>query len=188
MVDAAMEQALRAGEIIRRLREFVAKRETERRRESIEPAVREAAELVLVGHQQSDLRILYDFDHQVTFMLADRVEVQQVLVNLLRNSIEAMKLFPKENKEIHLQTRALETQMVEFTVRDNGPGIPETVLSRMYQPFTSTKGGSGMGIGLSICRRIVQAHGGTLEAGNDPNGGACFRFTLPSIGDEELQA
>jgi len=188
MVDAAMEQALRAGEIIRRLREFVAKRETERRRESIEPAVREAAELVLVGHQQSDLRILYDFDHKVTFMLADRVEVQQVLVNLLRNSIEAMKLFPKENKEIRLQTRALETQMIEFTVRDNGPGIPETVLSRMYQPFTSTKGGSGMGIGLSICRRIVQAHGGTLEAGNDRNGGACFRFTLPSIGDEELQA
>jgi two-component system sensor kinase FixL len=78
--------------------------------------------------------------------------------------------------------------MVEISVRDTGPGIPESVLSRMYQPFTSTKGGGGMGIGLSICRRIVQAHGGTLQAENGPDGGACFRFTLPSIGQEELQA
>jgi two-component system sensor kinase FixL len=188
MVEAASEQALRAGEIIRRLREFVAKRETETRCEPIEPAIREAAALVLVGQEQLDLHLTYEFDPEARIMLADRIQVQQVLVNLLRNSVEALRVIPKENRAIRLRTRAVENEMVEISVRDTGPGIPESVLSRMYQPFTSTKGGGGMGIGLSICRRIVQAHGGTLQAENGPDGGACFRFTLPSIGQEELQA
>lgn len=187
MVEAATDQALRAGEIIRRLREFVAKREIGARYEPIAPAIREAAALVLVGQDQFGVRLVYDFDPKAEIMLADRIQVQQVLVNLIRNSVEALRVMPKENREIRLGTRALEDGKVEISVCDTGPGIPNAVLFRMYQPFTSTKGEEGMGIGLSISRRIVQAHGGSLEAENSPSGGACFRLKLPSVGEEELQ-
>lgn len=185
MVESASDQALRAGEIIRRLREFVAKREIAARYEPIEPAIREAAALVLTGQDQFGIRLVYEFDPKAEIMLADRIQVQQVLVNLLRNSVEALRVMPKESREIRLSTRALEDGMVEISVCDTGPGIPASVLSRMYQPFTSTKGDDGMGIGLSICRRIVQAHGGHLEAENRKTRGACFRFTLSSADQEE---
>lgn len=187
LMGEASAQVLRAGEIIRRLREFVAKRETETRYEPIEPAVREAAALVLVGQDQLYLRLTYDFDPAARIVLADRIQIQQVLVNLMRNSAEALRVMPKDHREIRLSTRALDEGMVEISVCDSGPGIPDSVLSRMYQPFTSTKGEGGMGIGLSICRRIVQSHGGSLQAENRPEGGACFRFTVPSIAEEELQ-
>lgn len=185
-INSASEQALRAGEIIRRLRAFIAKREIETRCEPVEPAVRETAALVLVGQDQFDVRLHLEFDPAAAIMLADRIQIQQVLVNLMRNSVEAMRVMPKDDREICVQTKAVDDGMLEISVRDSGPGIPASVLARMYQPFTSTKGEGGMGIGLSICRRIVQAHGGTLQAENTSDGGACFRFTVPRVTEEEL--
>lgn len=185
-IKSASEQAMRAGEIIRRLRAFIAKREAETRREPVEPAVREAAALVLVGQDQFDVRLHLDFDPAAGIMLADRIQIQQVMVNLMRNSVEAMRVMPRDNREVCVRTNAVDNGMLEISVSDSGPGIPTSVLARMFQPFTSTKGEGGLGIGLSICRRIVQAHGGTLQAENMPDGGACFRFTIPRITGEEL--
>ena len=182
------EQTLRAGEIIRRLREFMAKREVDMRVESLERTVRDAVELVLVGTGQFHIRLSYEFDPEARLIFADRIQVQQVLVNLLRNAMDALRSSPQHEREIVLATHRLEDDMVEIEVRDSGPGIPEAVLRQLYSRFVTTKDRAGMGIGLSISRRIIEAHGGTLSAENRAEGGATFRFTLPAmeqVGEEE---
>lgn len=115
-------------------------------------------------------------------MRVDRIQVEQVLVNLIRNSIEAMRGVPPAHREVVVAARATGDAMVEVSVSDTGPGIAPPVLSRLGMPLASTKG--GMGLGLSICRRIVEAHGGRMAGHNRPGGGACFRFTLPLVVDQ----
>ena len=180
-ITAAGEQSLRAGEIIRRMRDFAARHETDSRVEPVETAIREASALVLVGYERLDVTICYDLDPQADHMLADRIQIQQVLVNLLRNSLDALYTMPKDNRRIRVATRALDADWIEITVSDSGPGIADVILSQLYMPFTSTKGEAGMGIGLSICRRIVEAHGGSLRAENLAAGGAAFSFTVPRV-------
>ncbi|MGN6374346.1 MAG: ATP-binding protein, partial [Sphingomonas sp.] len=107
-------------------------------------------------------------------------------VNLLRNSIDALRLVPRDRRAISVCARKLDEEMLEISVADTGPGIADSVLSQLYMPFTSTKGEGGMGVGLSICRRIVEAHGGSLAAENIAGGGAIFRFTLPRMNRKEL--
>ncbi|WP_277969016.1 PAS domain-containing sensor histidine kinase [Sphingomonas echinoides] len=189
-ITAAGEQSLRAGEIIRRMRDFAARHETDSRVEPVEPTIREASALVLVGYDRLDVTISYDLAPEATYMLADRIQIQQILVNLLRNSLDALYTMPKDERRIRVATRALDAEWIEIAVSDSGPGIDEAVLSQLYMPFTSTKGEAGMGIGLSICRRIVEAHGGSLHAENLAVGGAAFRFTVPRViiepGGEQL--
>jgi two-component system sensor kinase FixL len=180
-ITAAGEQSLRAGEIIRRMRDFAARHETDSRVEPVEAAIREASALVLVGYERLDVRIGYDLDPHADHMLADRIQIQQVLVNLLRNSLDALYTMPKDQRSIHVATHALNAEWIEIAVSDTGPGIAAPILSQLYMPFTSTKGEAGMGIGLSICRRIVEAHGGSLRAENLAAGGAEFRFTVPRV-------
>lgn len=187
MLRMGGEQTLRAGEIIRRLRDFMSRREVEMRVESIERTIQDSVELVLVGTGQFDIRLVYELDPEVPLMFADRVQVQQVLVNLLRNAIDALRAVPRGERTITLSTRRVADEMVEITVRDTGPGIPESLLKQLYTRFVSTKERAGMGIGLSISRRIIEAHGGTLIAENIPEGGACFRFTLPVVEEREEQ-
>ncbi len=176
------EQTQRAGEIIRRMRAFMARGEVEMRTESVERTVRDAADLVLVGTGQFHIRVNYELDPEAPFIFADRIQVQQVLVNLLRNSMEALRTSGKQDRVITISSRKLNEQMIEMTVGDSGPGIPPHVLEHLFSRFTTTKGnGGGMGIGLSISKRIIEAHGGTLSADNRPEGGACFRFTLPAV-------
>lgn len=182
MMRQAIEQTQRAGEIIRRLRAFMAKGEVEMRIESLERTLRDAVELVLVGTIQYQTRVSFHVDPSAPMIFADRIQVQQVLVNLLRNSIEALRTFSSDDRHISISSHRLSEEYVEVAVADNGPGIPSHVLERMFSRFTSTKGtGAGMGIGLSISKRIIEAHGGTIRAENKPGGGACFRFTLPII-------
>nr|WP_051116667.1 PAS domain S-box protein [Sphingomonas sp. PAMC 26617] len=180
-IVAAGEQSLRAGEIIRRMRDFASRHETDTRVEPVEAAIRAASALVLVGYERLDVTICYDLAPDADYMLADRIQVQQVLVNLLRNSLDALYTMPKEQRRIGVATRTLDPDWIEIRVSDTGPGIAEQILSQLYMPFTSTKGEAGMGIGLSICRRIVEAHGGRLVAENLAGGGAEFRFTVPRI-------
>lgn len=176
------EQTQRAGEIIRRMRAFMARGEVEMRTESVERTVRDAVDLVLVGTGQFHIRVSYELDVEAPFIFADRIQVQQVLVNLLRNSMEALRTSSPQDRNITISSRKLNDQMVEILVSDSGPGIPSHVLEQLFSRFTSTKGsGGGMGIGLSISKRIIEAHGGTLSAENRPEGGASFRFTLPAI-------
>jgi two-component system sensor kinase FixL len=184
LLKMANTQVQRAGDIIRRSREFVAKRDVEMRVEPVEDAIRDAVALVLVGSGQFDIRLRYDLDPEAGKMLADRVQIQQVLVNLLRNAIEVLRQVPREQRDILIATRA-GLDEIELSVSDSGPGLPQEVIDRLYSQFVSTKGAGGLGLGLSICRRIVEAHGGELTAENAVGGGAVFRFTVPRMDGHE---
>jgi len=178
------EQTLRSGEIIRRLRDFLAKREGEMRTESLGLVVREAVELVLFGTAQFDIRLTYALAPEADTIFADRIQIQQVLVNLLRNAVDALRSHAGDAREIVIASGRID-DMVEISVSDNGPGLPEALAERLYSRFATTKNGPAMGIGLSISRRIVEAHGGTLTASNRPEGGATFSFTVPALGELE---
>jgi two-component system sensor kinase FixL len=185
LIDMARDQALRTGDIIRRLRAFVAKGEVEVRAEPVDEVIRDAVALVVASSFQPDVTVEYDLQSEQRMMLVDRVQVQQVLVNLLRNAVEALRQTETGAGEILIATRCVDEEMIEISVADTGPGLPESFLKAPYKSFSSTKE-EGMGVGLSICRRIVEAHGGKLTAGNRPEGGAIFRFTLQTIEEKEL--
>jgi PAS domain S-box-containing protein len=174
-------QLLRSGAIIRRLRDFLTKRDIELRRESIASIVSDSVDLVLIGAPQSTTRIVDRLDPAADMIFADCIQVQQVLVNLLRNSLEALLHAPAEAREIIIASRVVDGDMIEISVSDNGPGLPAEFREQLYSRFATTKQGTAMGIGLSISRRIVEAHGGTLVAENRPEGGAVFRFTMPAL-------
>lgn len=182
-VDKAGKEALRAGEIIRRLRDFVARGETERRLESLPKLMEEASALALVGAKDLGVRVRYDFDPQVERVLVDKVQIQQVLLNLIRNALDAMQ--ESAARELAIAVHGSADGMATIGVADTGPGIRDEVASQLFAPFITTKP-TGMGVGLSICRTIVEAHGGRIWAEANPGGGALFRFTLPWTDDEEL--
>ena len=175
-LEKAAEQALRAGNIIRRLRDFVSRRETERHVESLPKLVEEASALGLVGARERDVALRFDLDPRCGSVLADRVQIQQVLVNLLRNGLDAMA--DTTRRELTVSSRPTEGGMAEISVSDTGPGIGPDAAARLFEPFFTTKP-SGLGVGLSISRGIVEAHGGEMHAENNAAGGATFRFTLP---------
>jgi two-component system sensor kinase FixL len=165
------------GQIIRRLRDFVLRGESERRIESVAKLVEEAAALALVGSREQGLQLRFALDPACDRVVADRVQIQQVLVNLLRNAMEAMAESPR--RELAVSSGPVADGLVEIAVADTGQGLPEAVRANLFQPFFTTKE-AGMGVGLSISRTIIEAHGGKLSAEVNPAGGATFRLTLPS--------
>jgi two-component system sensor kinase FixL len=182
-MDKAAEQALRAGQVIRRLRDFVARGESERRVEDVKKLVEEASALALVGVKDKGVRVRFDFDPRIDFVLADKVQIQQVLLNLMRNAIEAME--DTEKRELVVSTTAAPDSMVEISVADTGGGIAPEIVAQLFQPFITTKR-QGMGVGLSISRTIVEAHGGSIAPRSNPGGGTVFCFTLPAVTKEEV--
>jgi two-component system sensor kinase FixL len=180
----ASDQAVRAGEIIRRLREFVARGETERRPESLAKLIEEASALALVGAKEHGVSIRYAMDRKVDLVLADRVQIQQVVLNLIRNAVDAMEDSPL--RKLAISVRRSEGDQAEVSVADIGPGIGPEIADQLFQPFITTKR-HGMGVGLSISRTIVEAHGGRLWAESNPEGGATFRFTLRTVNPEEVE-
>ncbi len=181
-MDKASEQALRAGQVIRRLRDFVARGESERRVEDVRKLIEEASALALVGAKDKGVRVLFDFDPRAGFVLADKVQIQQVLLNLVRNAIEAME--DGERRELVLSTAATPEDMVAINVADTGSGIAPEITGQLFQPFITTKR-QGMGVGLSISRTIIEAHGGTIAPRPNPGGGTIFSFTLPAVSKED---
>jgi two-component system sensor kinase FixL len=176
LIERAASQAKRAGTIIHQLREFLGKGQSTRRPEPINKVVEEASALALIGAKQLDVRARLELDPAVPTLSVDRVQIQQVLVNLIRNGIEAMA--GSDVRELVVQT-TVRKDAVEISVSDTGHGIAPDVADRLFQPFVSTKL-TGMGIGLSICRSIVRAHGGDIRAGANAQGkGTTFSFTLP---------
>ncbi len=171
------KQTLRAGQIIRQLREFVARGETERRPENISKLVEEASALALVGAKESGVKTMFRFQSHTDMVLVEKIQIQQVLLNLMRNAIEAMH--DSERKELRVTTSAVEGGMIELSVADTGHGLSETIADRLFQPFVTTKP-AGMGVGLSISKRIIESHGGRMWAEPNPGGGTVFRFTLES--------
>ncbi len=182
VLDRAAGQALRAGEIIRRLREFVGRRESERRVESITRLIQEASALALVGAKEQGLRVSFDLDPQLDLVMVDKVQVQQVLVNLIRNAIEAMEASPR--RDLSISTRPAGEGILAVQVDDTGSGISEEMTQKLFQPFATTKA-NGMGVGLSISRTIIEAHGGQIEAKPRSEGGTTFCFTLLMPKNEE---
>jgi two-component system sensor kinase FixL len=181
-MDKAADQALRAGQVIRRLRDFVARGESERRVESISKLVEEASALALVGAKELGVRVRFQFSPAADLVLADKVQIQQVLLNLIRNAIEAMD--GSERKELVIRSRPIDDNMLELLVADTGSGIPPEVASQLFQPFFTTKS-HGMGVGLSISRTIIEAHGGQIGVEPNPGGGTVFRFSLRAVTKED---
>ena len=177
-MEIASGQALRAGQVIKRLREFVARGESDRQAESLRHLIEEAAALALVGAKELGVRVFFDFDTGTELVFVDKVQVQQVLLNLIRNAVEAMQ--ETQKRELSITTHSMDGEMVEIRVADTGPGIAPEVMARLFQPFVTTKA-QGMGVGLSISRTIIEAHGGRLSAEPNPGGGTLFRLTLKAV-------
>jgi two-component system sensor kinase FixL len=176
-LDEAAEQAVRAGQIVRRLRDFMSHGEMERRVESLQRLINEANALALVGSREHGIDVQLSLDPQGDLVFVDRIQIQQVLVNLIRNAIDAMIEAPVRN--LVVRTQQAGERFVEVTIEDTGSGISETIAPQLFQPFVTSKP-SGMGIGLSICRTIVEAHGGRIWFEPGAKGGTSFHFTLPS--------
>ncbi|MDW9378525.1 oxygen sensor histidine kinase FixL (plasmid) [Sinorhizobium meliloti] len=184
-LEEVASQSLRAGQIIKHLREFVTKGETEKAPEDIRKLVEEAAALALVGSREQGVRTVFEYLPGAEMVLVDRIQVQQVLINLMRNAIEAMRHV--DRRELTIRTMPADPGEVAVVVEDTGGGIPEEVAGQLFKPFVTTKA-SGMGIGLSISKRIVEAHGGEMTVSKNEAGGATFRFTLPAYLDERIVA
>ena len=173
-LQKALAQVNRAVDILGRLRRFVERHDTQRQAEPIDGVIDEAVALMAID--SGDVALRRRVGPNLPAVVIDRIEVQQVLINLMRNAVEAMGESPR--RELTLSAEAAE-RMVRVGVADTGPGLPPLVAERLFQPFVSTKE-DGMGVGLSICRTIVESQGGRIWATANPEGGTTFHFTLPA--------
>ena len=174
-MDQAVAQALRAGAVVRLLREFTGKGDPERSVEDINAVVEEICELATLGTATDEIDLELNLAADLPPVLIDHVQIQQVVLNLVRNSIDALR--DCETRSITVAT-VPQGNMVEVVVSDKGPGLPSEVRERVFEPFVSTKP-DGIGIGLSICRTIVEAHDGKIAVDTGTKSGTEFRFSVP---------
>ncbi len=184
-LDEAAKEALRAGSIVRRLRDFVAHGDTEKHIEDLPQMIEDASALALVGARERGVRPFFKLDPTATPVLADRVQIQQVLVNLIRNAVEAMVGCAVRDLVISTEMKSAGTIII--SVADTGPGISPGILPQLFETFVTSKA-DGMGLGLSICRTIVEAHGGRIWVEEAPGAGTVFHFTLmqAQVGDDHV--
>ncbi len=175
-------EAIRAGKIIYRLREFIMRGDTVREIASMSRLVKEATALALVNGDGRDVDFSSRLDPSCDSVLVVPVQIQQVLVNLIRNALEAMT--DSRTKRITITSRPVDGSKVCVSVSDSGPGLEPHIAERLFHPFISTKA-SGMGLGLSICHTIINAHGGKIGAEPSDMGGTTFNFTLSSAEVDE---
>jgi two-component system sensor kinase FixL len=178
------EQAIRAGDIIRKLRDFVAKREVERRVESLPKLLEEACALAMIGARERGVHLRINVARDAGLVLADKIQMQQVVLNLVRNAIEAMETSPR--RELLVSAKAVPDNMRQVSVADTGSGVAPELVDQLFKPFHTTKT-QGMGVGLSISRTIVEAHGGRIWAESNPGGGTVFHFTMHGVLENELE-
>jgi signal transduction histidine kinase len=180
-IGEATGQALRAGEIIRSLRAFVSRADARRQATNLGDLMRESCTLALLGSTHVDVRLTVSVGADLTVHV-DRVQIQQVILNLLRNAIEAMAERPVRVLTITAASLP-DTAFKEVVIEDSGGGLDPQIAARLFQPFQTTKA-NGMGVGLSICRTIVEAHGGRISAQSQAGYGTTFRFTLPKFAED----
>jgi signal transduction histidine kinase len=176
LLERLVEQTVRANEIIRHLRNFVARHEAEKRAENIPELLRDATQLALDAGREPAPAVEIRCDPDASTGFLDRVQIEQVVFNLMRNATEAMS--KSQRRVLTLATKSIADGMIEVSITDTGPGVSADIRATLFEPFVTTKEG-GLGIGLSICRVIIEAHGGKLAAKDNPEGGAIFRFTIP---------
>jgi two-component system sensor kinase FixL len=184
-LDECASQSVRAGQIVRRLRDFISRGDTERRIESLQRLITEASALALVGAGDQNIEVDVRLDPVADRVLVDRIQIQQVLLNLIRNAIEAMSDSPVRRLLIYSEREA--GGFLRVTVADSGPGLAEEIAEQLFEPFRSTKS-TGMGLGLSISAAIVDAHGGRIWAEPSKLGGTAFHFTIIDADSEEAKA
>jgi two-component system, LuxR family, sensor kinase FixL len=177
-VDKAAEETARASAIVRRLRDFIRKRDAVRRCEELGPMLEETVALALVGVDRWGINVEVRVDPRARAALVDRIQIQQVLLNLIRNAVDAAG--GGTRLSLVLATAPADGGMIAVSVADTGPGLSAAVREKLFQPFVTTKR-DGMGVGLSICQSIVEAHGGRIWAEDNPGGGTVFRFTVPDV-------
>lgn len=180
-LDECAKETLRAGQIVRRLRDFISRGETTRRLSSLEKLVKEATALALINGDVRGLDVQSRLDPDNDEVLVDPIQIQQVLVNLLRNALEAMEASPV--KILSIESRPGPQGMLTVSVSDSGPGIEPHVADKLFHPFVSSKE-SGMGLGLSICHTIISSHGGRIWVEPSEFGGTRFNFTLMTADSE----
>lgn len=181
-LDAAAKQSIRAGQIVRRLRDYVSRGELDLMPASLSEIVNDAASLSKIGIEGPLARIIVRMPGDLPTILADRVQLRQVVVNLIKNAAEA--LTETENPQVWVEAEQTGEERVTLCVRDNGPGFSADAINTIFDPFKTSKPG-GMGLGLSICQTIVEAHGSTLKLVSGPNESARFEFNLP-VAPQEL--
>lgn len=179
LLDRLEEQALRAGEIVRRMRDFVRKTAPLRVATQINALVRQVEGLIQPDARLHGVRIMLDLADDLPTIVVDGVQIQQVIVNLVRNAFEALEDVPRNDRLVTIRTALAASDAVEVAVLDRGKGLPQGPSDRIFDPFFSTKP-MGIGMGLAISRSIISAHGGKLTGCSDAEQGTVFRFELPS--------
>ncbi|QIK95469.1 PAS domain S-box protein [Sphingomonas sp. HDW15A] len=179
-LEEAAREALRAGQIVQHLREFVRHGDSDRAPESVSRLVTESSALALIGSREQGIEVHVEIDSRVDDVFVDRIQIQQVLTNLIRNAVDAMA--ESEVRSLSIRAQGQPERFVTISVKDTGCGISEDVMPRLFEPFVTSKS-SGMGIGLSICRTIIESHGGRIWCEPNKGGGTICSFTLPVAED-----
>jgi len=178
ILERASEQAQRAGNIIRHLREFVSKGSNDKQPLDLDEVIKDLNILLGSELKSSKVKLEYCLDGRGRRVMANKVQIEQVMVNLVRNSVEAIHSIHNYTGKVILKTRILKDESIEVTVSDNGPGIDPSMIGKLFNPFQTSKV-TGMGMGLSISRSIIEAHGGSIWADEQHHHGALFGFSLP---------
>ena len=182
IIGKSIDQAMRAGQIIRQLRSFVQKREVERAPAEIEKVVDEASALAFIGLKEKGIRVAIERQDELPEVSIDRIQIQQVLINLIRNAVDAME--GREHRELIIRISRHDGG-VRISIIDTGSGIPHDMEEKLFQAFATSKP-TGMGVGLSISRNIVEAHNGRLWFEPNPSGGTIFHLSLPLSAKDAL--
>jgi len=171
------EQSHRAAEIVRRMRSFVSHRMTQR--ELVQPnhLVLEVLSLLSNDLRHSQVKVDMDLENDLPPVHVDPIQIEQVLVNLIRNAMDAMSVRGLSDRRLSVSTAQVD-KLVCFSIVDNGAGLNLELESKLFQPFQSSKP-KGLGLGLAICRTVVESHGGEIGARGNVDGGMTFRFSLP---------
>ncbi|MGZ5077722.1 MAG: sensor histidine kinase, partial [Methylobacter sp.] len=179
ILHKTQQQALRAGRIIHRMRDFVRSHTKHRSHADINTLIYHAADLCISELRQNSIKLLFELEHKLPPIYVDHIQIEQIILNLLRNSIDALQYLPAtQQRQVTIQSRLTIDHMIQVRVKDNGPGLDEEQQRKILTPFYTTKT-DGMGMGLSISRSLIEAHDGTLHFNSRLGKGSTFYFTLP---------
>ena len=184
IMEKTVIQAERAGEIVQRLKNFFCKGQLVKTNCKINSLIRETASLMKNELIQSRIKIDFNFDKNIPIIVIDKIQIQQVLLNLIQNAIESMHESHPKDKRIHIQTAYTHAKMVEVTLKDTGVGFSKDIVHKVFMPFFTTKA-HGRGMGLAICRSIIETHGGQFNIHPNTTHDSWIRFTLPILTTKE---